>query len=61
MKIMRLTTLISLLADIMDKMDIADKSYGDLSKVLMYLADENNWVGSEYVVNDDEIWIKFKK
>mgnify|MGYP001265034951 FL=1 len=58
---MRLTTLISLLADIMDKMDIADKSYGDLSKVLMYLVDENNQVSGEYVVNDDEIWIKFKK
>jgi len=61
MKTMRLAKLISLLANIMDKMDMADKSYGDLSKVLMYLIDENNQVSGEYVVNDDEIWIKFKK
>lgn len=58
---MRLTTLISLLADLMDGMDITDKSYKSLSELLAYLVDENNWVGGEYVVNDDEIWVKLKK
>jgi hypothetical protein len=61
MEKMKLTTLISLLADIMDKMDITDKSYKGLSELLTYFVDENNWVGAEYVVNDDEIWVKLKK
>ena len=45
----------------MDKMDITDKSYKGLIELLAYLADETNWVSGEYVVNDDEIWVKLKK